>query len=73
MIEVTQIIVPELDEVIARLVTDPLELDAAFHDRPQRPAATYHDGDPAPIRFDRETAIPMDGGSVLRLDPGRNR
>ncbi len=60
-----------LPEVIASLVTGLLGLDAAFHDQPARLAATYHDSDPAPVRFDVETAIPMAGGSVLRLDPSR--
>lgn len=60
-----------LPEVIAGLVTGPLGLDAGFHDLPGRLAATYRDGDPAPIRFDRETAIAMPEGMALRLDPGR--
>lgn len=60
-----------LPEVITSLVTDPLGLDAAFHDQPARLTATYHDGDSAPVLFDRETAIPTGDGSVLRLDPGR--
>ena len=60
-----------LPEVIASLVTGQLGLDAAFHDRPERLAATYHDGNPDPVRFYVETAIPIAGGSVMRLDPSR--
>lgn len=64
-----------LDEAIRMLVSDPLQLGAAFYWSKEDLAVPYHDGELAPVRMTRGVEVPQpyNEGPGVRFDPERIR
>ena len=64
-----------LDGAISTLVTEPLQLGAAFHWPEEDLAVPYHDGKPAPVRMTIGVEVPQRyiEGPGVRFDPERIR
>ncbi|QKC85222.1 serine hydrolase domain-containing protein [Mesorhizobium sp. NZP2077] len=64
-----------LDGAISTLVTEPLQLGAAFHWPEGDIAVPYHDGSPAPVRMTVGVEVPQRyiEGPGVRFDPERIR
>ncbi len=64
-----------LDGAISALVSEPLQLSAAFHWPQEDLAVPYHDGKPAPVRMTVGVEVPQpySEGPGVRFDPERIR
>jgi CubicO group peptidase (beta-lactamase class C family) len=64
-----------LDGAISALVSEPLQLSAAFHWPQEDLAVPYHDGKPAPVRMTVGVEVPQpySEGPRVRFDPERIR